>query len=332
MKRLISFITVLFVLISGVCYGTEAQDDLTISMAGDMMFSGSVEKAVNQYGADGYFAEFTPIMRNSDLMIGNLETCLSDIGQPVADKQYTFRGSPQMARFLKMNNVTLVSIANNHSMDYGREAFLDMLDNLERNGIRYGGGGRNRKQAESLVLIEKKGMKIGFAAFSRVVPHVDWYAGDNTPGITGAYKVQEASVLKRISDYRKQCDILIVSVHWGKEGSNIPRKQEMELAHKLVDAGADVVMGHHPHVVQGIEMYKGSPIFYSLGNFAFTSSKSQIANKTMLVTLKFNRYKKLASINIKPGLIKYSRPVAMDSNQEKEFIEYLNRLNINFKL
>jgi poly-gamma-glutamate synthesis protein (capsule biosynthesis protein) len=266
------------------------------------------------------------------MVFGNLESSLSYRGQPIKDKEYVFRSSPKVVPFLKQHKFSALSIANNHVLDYGPAAFTDIMKILKENGINYGGGGHNRQEAVEGVITEEKGLKVGFIAFTRVTPSVDWYAGAKKPGIIGAYKVHEAEVLKAVANLKPKCDILVVSLHWGKEGSTTIRGEEKELAHKLVDTGADVIMGHHPHVVQGIEIYKNRPIFYSLGNFFFTTSRAAICNKTIMATVRFGSNGEFKSVEAVPGIINYGRPIPMAEAQKIEFIEQLNKMNINLKL
>lgn len=310
----------------------EGKDELVFSFVGDMMFDRSVAAYIKAKGEDYVFQGYEKQLRDSDIVFGNLETPFSSRGQPVPDKQYTFRSSPKLAPYLKKYNFTALSIANNHVLDYGHEAFLDTLKILEENGISYGGGGRSKTEALDGIVVEKKGLKIGFIAFTGVTPSVDWYAGGKKPGIIGAYKVHEPEVLDAVKNLRQKCDLLVVSLHWGKEGSTAVRKEETEFAHKLVDTGADLIFGHHPHVVKGIELYKGKPIFYSLGNFIFTASKSEICNKTIMAVVRYDSTGTLKSVKAVPGIIKWGRPVPMEEEQSREFMDYLNGMNINIKL
>lgn len=310
----------------------EIPEKITISLVGDMMFDGSVGWVANSKGEDYLFEGYTEYFKESDIVFGNLETAISHRGKPMEDKEYTFRSSPRIAAALKRHNFTAVSIANNHVLDYGYEAFDDTLKNLRDNGILYAGGGENKEEAQKGVFIEKNGIKVGFIAFSRVVPVVDWYAGSKKPGIIGAYKVHEAEVLELLEQLKTQCDVLVVSVHWGKEHVLEAREQEIEAARKMIDAGADIIMGHHPHVVQGIEMYNGKPIFYSLGNFIFSTSRSNISNKTIMAKVVVNSKREVESVQVVPGIITGGRPLPMDEKQETEFKEHLDRYNINLKL
>ncbi len=310
----------------------DEQEELVLSFVGDMMFDRTVADFIKSKGEDYVFEGYEKHFKSSDIVFGNLETALSSGGQPIKDKEYTFRSSPKLAPYLKKYNFTALSIANNHVLDFGPSAFLDTMKLLKENGISYGGGGHNKQEAYNGVVIEKKGLNIGFIAFARVIPSVDWYAGAKKPGIIGAYKVHEAEVLEAVKSLDEKCDLLVVSLHWGKEESIAVRKEEAEFAHKLVDSGVDVILGHHPHVVQAIEMYKDRPIFYSLGNFFFTTSYSEICNKTIMATVRYDNKGKLKSVEAVPGMVKSGRPVPMDEVQKKEFIKYLNKMNINLEL
>lgn len=310
----------------------EEKREVTISMVGDIIFYGSVEASMQKYG-DAFILEgYGHLMKESDIVLGNLETCMSKRGKPMEDKQFTFRGRPDALKVLKDNNFSAVSIANNHVLDFGRDAFLDTLDNLEKHGLLYAGGGRNRQEANEGIIIEKNGIKIGFLAFTKVVPVVEWYAGKNKPGIVGAYKVHEEQFVEAIQQIKKNCDVLVVSVHWGKEASTEIRDEEKYIGHSMIDAGADIIMGHHPHVVQGIEIYKGKPIFYSLGNFIFTKSKLDICNKTIMATVTVDDKGNVSDIKVVPGIINSGKPTPMDSAEREVFIRYLNSLNVNYEL
>jgi len=356
MKKLSAIVVVLIVILVIGCSGSESirdngstiqeepqgsmtqqtagqeEQELVLSFAGDMMFDKSVAGFIKSKGGDYVFQGYEKYLKSSDAVFGNLETALSSGGKPILDKEHTFRSDPQLADFMRKYNFTAMSLANNHSLDYGRPAFVDSMRHLKDKGICYGGGGHNKKEAIDGVVFKRKGLDIGFIAFTGVVPSVDWYATEKRPGIIGAYKVHEAEVLSAVSSLDSRCDILVVSVHWGKEGSTAVRKQEAELAHKLVDAGADVVMGHHPHVVQSFELYKDKLIMYSLGNFIFTTSYAEISNRTILATARFDGSGKLKAVEAVPGIIKYGRPSPMDEIQSRAYLDDLNKVNINIKL
>ena len=310
----------------------EETKTITISMVGDMIFHGTVEYFMKKHGDAYVFEGYGPLMKKSDIVLGNLETSISKRGKPMEDKQFTFRAKPEVLKVLRENNFSAVSIANNHVLDFGTDAFLDTLDNLKKNEILYAGGGRNREEAEKGAIIEKNGIKVGFLAFTKVVPVVDWYAGKNKPGIVGAYKVHEKEFVKAIQEKKKHCDVLVVSVHWGQEGTTTIRHEEKYIGRCMIDAGADIIMGHHPHVVQGIEIYKDKPIFYSLGNFIFTTSRTHINNKTIMANVVVDQDGNVLDIHVIPGTIANGKPTPMEGVERDNFIKHLNNLNVNYVL
>ena len=164
------------------------------------------------------------------------------------------------------------------------------------------------------IIVEEKGTKIGILAFSRVIPDAKWYATKNRAGLVSGYDPYVNEMTKRIAEMKKEVDIVVLSIHWGVERSTTPRKQEINLAEKAIDSGADIVVGHHPHVLQGIQVYKGKPIFYSLGNFVFNSG-SKAGTNTMIAQVKIGN-KKIQGINIIPCKIVNSRPIPLEGKDK----------------
>ena len=161
----------------------------------------------------------------------------------------------------------LVSLANNHTMDYREEGLLDTMKYLREYGIDFVGAGKNSEEAYASHTVVLNDQKVTFLAFSRVLPDVSWYATDTKPGIASGY--QEERVIDIIEKEKVDTDYVLVYMHWGIERANRPENYQRDYARKMIDAGADAVIGAHPHVLQGFEFYDGKPIAYSLGNFLF---------------------------------------------------------------
>ena len=161
----------------------------------------------------------------------------------------------------------MVSLANNHALDYGQEALLDTFATLDEAGIPYVGAGESKTRAEEAIYIEAGGRKIGVLSASRVIPVVSWNIENQQPGLFCTYS--STRLVARIKEIEKECDFVVVYVHWGKERKEYPESYQRQLAKQYIDAGADLVVGSHSHVPQGIEYYKGVPIVYCLGNFIF---------------------------------------------------------------
>ncbi len=243
----------------------------TLGFVGDMMFDRGVSQIVDEKG-DGNFRFLFPSTLKwptVDWLFGNLEGPLSDRGRDLGNL-YSFRMKPALAPLLADLGFDVLSVANNHAGDWGREAFVDTLRRLKENNLAPIGGGETLAEATTLLVKEQRGQKIGWLAASDVGPA--WLAADEqTSGIVLA---DNPDFLKLITDSSKAVDWLVVSLHWGEEYQTKPTSRQQTLARALIDAGADLVIGHHPHVVQPVERYRHGLIAYSLGNFIFDQSFS----------------------------------------------------------
>jgi len=275
---------------------------LTLSFVGDMMFDRGVKSSVYKNFEGSYDALFTnlkPIFEMSDIVFGNLEGPISDKGRNVGSK-YSFRFEPQVAQSLKNNKFSIVSFANNHVGDWSIEAFEDTLHYLEEAGVLFTGAGKNLQEAESPTIIEKHGIKIGFLGFSDVGP-IWMEAKENQAGQLLASNPNRIQIIEKA---KKQSDILIVSYHWGNE--YVPHNERQELlAKSSIDAGADIIIGHHPHIIQDIEEYKTGVIAYSLGNAIFDQHFSKETMEGALLQIQVT----------KDGVKNYHKKIFNISNQ-----------------
>jgi poly-gamma-glutamate capsule biosynthesis protein CapA/YwtB (metallophosphatase superfamily) len=258
------------------------KEPIAIAFAGDVMMEGSIEKAMKSFGINYPFLQVQKELEEVDFAIVNLETAVTKKGRPY-DKQFNFRTGPDSLVALKQAGFNMVSLANNHTMDYGEEGLLDTIDYLDEIGLAYVGAGRNEDEAYAEQIIEKKGKKIAILGFSRVLPSGTWYATQTKPGIASGYQVDR--MVQIIEATKKNVDYLFVFMHWGVERQQIPEPYQFSDARAMIDAGADGVIGAHPHVIQGLDYYKGKPIAYSLGNFLFPDYVSGITAESCLLTL-----------------------------------------------
>ena len=241
--------------------------------AGDVYLSDHVLEAYEAAGgidgvlSQGYQAE----IQAADYFVTNEEFPFSTRGTPAPDKQFTFRVHPEKVKLMQEMGIDLVTLANNHALDYGRDAMLDTIDTLDRAGIRHVGAGKNLAEARKPAIVELNGRTFAFIGATRVYPEADWAAGTDSAGMFSAYD-GGAQLAEEVKAAKQQADYVIAYVHWGIEREEMPNEVQKSIAHRLVDAGADLVVGAHPHVLQGIEYYQGVPIAYSLGNFVFGSS------------------------------------------------------------
>ncbi len=256
---------------------------VSIIFAGDIMLDELPGKLIKK-GIDP-FAPFADILRSADFRIGNLECVVATMGI-ARDKPYTFRAHPRVLPILK-RHFTALSLANNHSGDFGPLAFRQMLDLLDREGLLYFGGGRNLSNAHAPLMLERHGIKIALLGFNEFFPR-SFEADFDKPGIAWSEDEQvEADIKNARTRYR--ADIVIVFMHWGWEHEHLASKRQHQLARLMIDSGADVVVGGHPHVTQNIEHYKGRPIFYSLGNFVFNGFNDKDNNTGWLLRLELDR-------------------------------------------
>ncbi len=240
-----------------------------ILFAGDVCIQDYIAGYYDNSGIDSIVSNtLREQMLSADIMMVNQEFALSERGEPMEDKQYTYEIAPRYVSIFTDLGVDIVTLANNHALDYGRDALLDSFDALDGAGVLYVGAGKNYERAKKLEIIEKNGIRFGFLAASRVIPVTEWNAGYDTPGMLTTY--DPTALIREIEKGKELCDVLIVYVHWGVERNDFPEEYQKTMARQYIDAGADAVIGSHPHVMQGIEYYKGKPIAYSLGNYIFT--------------------------------------------------------------
>ena len=247
---------------------TKDTGDTTIILTGDVLFANAFKAAYDAGGIERVVSpELLEQLKAADILMVNNEFPFSDRGEPMADKQFTFRCSPSYAKALNEMGVDIVSLANNHTLDYGRAALSDTFNALDGAGILYGGAGDSVDRAKEVQVVEVNGKKYGFIAVSRVVPSADWKIESATPGLFTCYDA--AALIEVIKEAKQTCDFVTVFPHWGTEYSEQPNPVQRELAKQCMDAGADLIVGAHTHCLEGIGYIDGKPVFYSLGNFIF---------------------------------------------------------------
>ncbi len=242
------------------------EEKLSLLFVGDIMLDRGVKQSIYQNGKGDYGFSFqkTFFLENADIAFANLEGPVSNVGYDLGNT-YSFRMEPQALLAIKQSGLDVLSIANNHIGDWGMSAFEDSIDRITNAGILPVGGDRNYIRAKEPKIIEKKGKKIGFLAFSDVGP--SWLA--KNPDLPTVLLANDPNIESIIKEASREVDYLVVSFHFGEEYQLEPSKRQKYLAHLAIDSGAKIVVGHHPHVVQEIERYKDGIIAYSLGNFIF---------------------------------------------------------------
>lgn len=243
----------------------EQPDSGTVKVVfgGDVMLDGGPGHALC-HGED-VFAGVAAILKDADIAVCNLECVVAKCGRPV-EKPYTFKARPACIPTLQ-RYFSAVSIANNHSGDYGPDALLEQLASLETGKLPYFGGGRNRKDAHRPAVLERKGRRLALLGYNDFPPR-SFEAGERRPG-TAWLEPNDVIADIKAAKAAERADLVIPMLHWGEELEPAPQESQKALARRLIDAGADAVIGGHPHVTQTIDFYKGRPMVYSLGNFVF---------------------------------------------------------------
>lgn len=242
---------------------TKPTESIRILFAGDIMLDNGPGNVVAN-GKDPFEA-CAPIFEGIDLSIGNLE-CVLGRGGEMRLKPYVFRGASDSPRFLK-KYFNAVSLANNHSLDFGPGGMVEMLALLEREKLPNFGGGLNLKQAMAPFVTEIKGHKIAIFGFNEFYAE-DYAATETVAGNAPLFEPQVTQAIKNAKE-KLGCNVVIPFLHWGEELVTAPRPDQVKLSKAWIDAGATAIIGTHPHVVQTVETYRGAPIVYSLGNFVF---------------------------------------------------------------
>lgn len=260
---------------------TEPEEDMgkeiTLSFTGDILLGDVVLGQYDKSGnIDGILSEsLKNRMIQSDITMVNQEFPFSLRGEKAEDKQFTFRTDPMRVGIFHEMGIDIVSLANNHTLDYGIDALIDTLTTLEGAGIKQVGAGRNLSDARETSYTQVKDKNIAILSASRVIPVVEWNATNSRPGLFTTY--DPTALLEEIGKAKDQSDFIIVFVHWGIERKHTPETYQRTMAKQYIEAGADIVVGSHPHVLQGIEFHQGKPIIYSLGNFIFGTTTGKTA-------------------------------------------------------
>ncbi|MFP2901196.1 CapA family protein, partial [Corallococcus sp. 4LFB] len=256
----------------------------------DQVAKGRTREEMFAYG----FREVRPIVDSGDLFVVNLECPYTDSTQKLP-KNFNFRARPELVNVLTAGRVGVVSLANNHMMDYGAQGLLDTLTSLEAARIPFFGAGRNLAEARRPAVVTVGGLKVAFLGYfflgTRNIEPREVYATDTTPGVAGHFsdvEVMERMLREDIAAAKAQADLVLPFFHWGIEGNTTPEPYQVRLAHAAIDAGAAGVLGSHPHVLQSMELYQGRPVVYSLGNFVFGGNWNPRDKRSVLWRARFD--------------------------------------------
>jgi poly-gamma-glutamate synthesis protein (capsule biosynthesis protein) len=316
-------------------------DYVTLTAVGDIMLGWGVEERIKGGPSRYPFESVTPILKSSDITFGNLEAPLTTeskkavwdytkiLDKPVIIDGKTYGSSiyckadPIAAERLSHVGFNILSLANNHIMDYGQEGLNETLEVLAKHDIKTIGAGKNLLEARKPAIFRINGVNVGILAYCDT-----YIAGKRRPGVAPTKYIEQD-----IKNLKDNADFIIVSIHQGMDVSEYPLKSEIEQMHRIIDWGANIILRHHPHVVQGVEEYNGGIILYSLGNFVFDYTIDPLwkdldkAKNALIFKCHFTKNGILNYEIIPTGLDKSFQPIVLQGPEKEKYDAYLSRIS-----
>jgi poly-gamma-glutamate capsule biosynthesis protein CapA/YwtB (metallophosphatase superfamily) len=284
----------------------------TIIFTGDLNLAANFEYAA-QYRPINVFARWKRI-GTYDLMMVNLENAVTQSVDSM-DEEFVFKMKPDFLSQLHSAGISIVNCANNHAADFGEEGILETIQHLDLAGIRHTGIGRNLSEARKPVVLDVNGIRIGFLGYGG---SGEFIASRTRPGTTSR---SQWLILEDIKRLKPRIDFVVINIHWGVELETQPDSDQIVLAHRMIEGGADLIVGHHPHVLQGIERYHGKIIAYSLGNFVFGGNSRCVNSETAVLKVRFT--KDMMEVQAVPVSVRNWQPAAADSSAAHRVLQCL---------
>lgn len=285
------------------------------------MLDRGTRSTINKYGPAFLFGNIKPLLNTVDFSVANLECVIADTPLNPINKRFVFRGNPEWLSPIRANGITHVTLANNHSSDYGEEGVLQTVSNCKRYGIQPIGFNAKTSQGCPPAIIEKNETHIALFS-SCFLKQQDTLLGNPDAPVLSA-KIR--AFKKMHPDY-----LVFVCLHWGIELQSTPTAEQVEQAHSLIDAGADAIIGHHPHVVQTIEQYNGKYIFYSIGNFIFDNNYPP-CNTGIFAIFSLSK-NEIASVGVMPFTMVRSKPILMSPEESALFMKLIGSVSKNITI
>lgn len=311
-------------------YAKEAasKEEVTLAFGGDILFDPNYSVMVRiQQRENGIYDSISPElldeMKNADILMLNNEFPYSDRGTPTPEKQFTFRAKPESVTMLADMGVDIVSLGNNHAYDYGEAGLLDTLDILKEAGMPYVGAGRNLEEAAAPVYFLINDIKIAYVSATQIErldkPDTKG-ATDTSAGVFRCFNPE--GLLKIVEEAKENSDFVVVFIHWGTENTEELDWLQLDQAPKIVQAGADLIIGAHPHCLQPIQYIDGVPVVYSLGNFLFNSKPVD----TCLIHAAIDE-NGLKSLRFIPALQKDCKTLLLDGEEKERVLSYMRSIS-----
>lgn len=297
--------------------------EITLTFSGDTMFDWQLRPVIQSKGADYPFQHVKPEIEKADYSFVNLESAFTTQEKKYPGQLFWIKSDPSTLKAIKNTGYDIVNIGNNHTLDYYQDGLLDTISHVEKMGFPYIGAGKNAKDAYTAREVTIKGKKFKFLSFVRFMPDTAWIATDNKPGIANGYDLN--LVTKTIKEQKKDADYMIVYMHWGVEKTNRPAAYQKEYVQKIVEAGANAIVGSHPHWLQGFEYYNKVPVAYSLGNFLFPDYVKGHSAETGVLTMKFKGNDVRMSFN--PYMIRNNQITPLQGTEKQTMLQYLQSIS-----
>jgi poly-gamma-glutamate synthesis protein (capsule biosynthesis protein) len=306
---------------------------VTIAAVGDVLLDRGVAQQIEEHGVDYPFARSKSLLSRADFAFGNLECPITQNGIKVT-KPFCFKAHPRTTRALRDGGLDMLSLANNHTLDCNRTGLLETLQNLQAQKLRWCGAGSDLQRAETPTITTIKGIRIAWLAFGEFVPE-GVFLRDDKPTIALA---SPESIRRAVTSANRQADIVVASFHWGVEYATRPRQQQLDWAKLAVDYGADLILGHHPHVLQGLQLQtrrvrgqknlKRSLVAYSLGNFVFDSPRywDKRTAQSLILRCTFNRHG-IVNADVVPMTIERCQPRPATGTAAQTILRQLQELS-----
>jgi len=319
-----------------------AGGDVTLGYHYEEYFDEQVSRGRTREEMFAYaFHEVRPVAQAADLFVVNLECPFTSRGEKIP-KNFNFRARPELVSALLAGGVGAVSLANNHMMDYGVLGLLDTLSTLDEARVPHFGAGRNLAEARRPAVLERRGVRIAFLGYFFLADHniepPEVIATETTPGVAG--HPSDTAILERmlredVALARTDADLVIPFFHWGREGNHLPEPYQVRLGHAAIEAGAAAVLGSHPHVLQGMELYRGAPIVYSLGNFVFGGNWDPRQKESALFRARFSSAGYLSSEIVPLQIDRYPRmpmqPFVLTDERAQSVLHHLAEYSGGFE-
>ena len=301
---------------------------MVIGFTGDVMIGRLVNETINKTSISYPWGNILPLLKENDLNIINLETTLTK-SKLAVPKVFNFKSDPEHIETLVQGHIDVVTLANNHALDFSDEGLFETIKMLDNKNIKYVGAGVNENEARKLIIIKKKNIRIGIIGYTDNEP--DWKAGKEKPGINFIRVGDIERVKQDITRVRDKVDMLVVTLHWGPNMRQKPTQKFIDFAHSLVDNGVDIVHGHSAHIFQGIEVYKNKIIMYDTGDFVDDYMVTPgLRNDTSFLFRIYTTKERLEKIELIPVLISNMQVNIAPPNLALQILEKMKRLSAEF--